>query len=156
MISHPARSRPIPRIRLPAALARLGERLPQWPHAVALCAALNVAVRMRLLPADALASLERRTFRVAVTDTGGEARFTWRDGIARPLFVDRRDYDLTLRAPMHAFLRLLMRQEDPDTLFFNRELAIEGDTELGLQVKNMLDAVDPAALSGLFGLRRSG
>jgi predicted lipid carrier protein YhbT len=35
-----------------------------------------------------------------------------------------------------------MRQEDPDTLFFNRTLDIEGDTELGLIVKNMLDAVE--------------
>ena len=42
----------------------------------------------------------------------------------------------------HAFLQLVARQEDPDTLFFNRELLIEGDTELGLVVKNMLDAVE--------------
>ena len=41
-----------------------------------------------------------------------------------------------------AFLQLVARQEDPDTLFFNRELSIEGDTELGLIVKNMLDAVE--------------
>ncbi len=156
MSRHPVLPRAITRIQLPTALARLGGRLPQWPHALALCAALNVAVRMRLLPADGLALLEERTFCVAVTDTGGEARFSWRDGIARPLFGDRGNYDLTLRASASAYLRLLMRQEDPDTLFFNRELAIEGDTELGLQVKNMLDAVDPAALSGLFGLRRSG
>ncbi|MGB5009839.1 MAG: SCP2 sterol-binding domain-containing protein [Candidatus Dechloromonas phosphoritropha] len=38
-------------------------------------------------------------------------------------------------------MQLLARQEDPDTLFFNRELEINGDTELGLIVKNMLDAV---------------
>jgi predicted lipid carrier protein YhbT len=34
------------------------------------------------------------------------------------------------------------RQEDPDTLFFQRRLTIEGDTELGLEVKNILDALD--------------
>ena len=34
------------------------------------------------------------------------------------------------------------KQKNPDTLFFNRELEITGDTELGLIVKNMLDAVD--------------
>ncbi|WP_417761306.1 ubiquinone anaerobic biosynthesis accessory factor UbiT [Shewanella sp.] len=32
--------------------------------------------------------------------------------------------------------------EDPDSLFFRRELAIEGDTELGLQVKNLLTSLD--------------
>jgi len=41
-----------------------------------------------------------------------------------------------------AYLQLLARQEDPDTLFFNRELEITGDTELGLLLKNMLDAVE--------------
>ncbi|MFT5236261.1 MAG: putative lipid carrier protein YhbT [Shewanella sp.] len=29
-------------------------------------------------------------------------------------------------------------KEDPDTLFFQRKLSIEGDTELGLEVKNLL------------------
>jgi hypothetical protein len=35
-------------------------------------------------------------------------------------------------------------QEDPDTLFFSRRLAMEGDTELGLLIKNTLDAIDGA------------
>lgn len=34
------------------------------------------------------------------------------------------------------------RKEDPDTLFFQRRLSIEGDTELGLEVKNLLDNID--------------
>ncbi|MEW6991720.1 SCP2 domain-containing protein [Colwelliaceae bacterium 6441] len=34
------------------------------------------------------------------------------------------------------------RKEDPDTLFFQRRLKIEGDTELGLEVKNLIDAID--------------
>lgn len=37
---------------------------------------------------------------------------------------------------------LTLRLEDPDTLFFNRRLLIEGDTDLGLRVKNMLDGVE--------------
>ena len=37
---------------------------------------------------------------------------------------------------------MMMREEDPDTLFFNRKLQIEGDTELGLITKNLLDSVD--------------
>ena len=40
------------------------------------------------------------------------------------------------------FMRMMMREEDPDTLFFNRKLQIEGDTELGLITKNLLDSVD--------------
>lgn len=40
------------------------------------------------------------------------------------------------------FLLLASRREDPDTLFFQRRLSIEGDTELGLQIKNLVDSVD--------------
>lgn len=39
-------------------------------------------------------------------------------------------------------LRLALREEDPDTLFFNRRLCIEGDTDLGLRMKNLLDGID--------------
>ena len=37
-------------------------------------------------------------------------------------------------------------QVDPDTLFFRRKLAIEGNTELGLTLKNFLDSQDPEQL----------
>lgn len=34
------------------------------------------------------------------------------------------------------------RKEDPDTLFFQRRLMVEGDTELGLYVKNLMDSIE--------------
>ncbi|SKO56947.1 Putative lipid carrier protein [Mycobacteroides abscessus subsp. massiliense] len=43
---------------------------------------------------------------------------------------------------LDAGIKMMMREEDPDTLFFNRKLQIEGDTELGLITKNLLDSVD--------------
>ncbi|CAM3626409.1 ubiquinone anaerobic biosynthesis accessory factor UbiT [Parendozoicomonas haliclonae] len=47
------------------------------------------------------------------------------------------------------FLSMAARREDPDTLFFNRRITIEGDTELGLTVKNMLDGLDFEQLPGV-------
>jgi predicted lipid carrier protein YhbT len=132
----------IPRFQLPNFVSAIGARLPQWPHAVAIIVGLNAAARMKLLPEDSLELLENRTFFVDVLDTGGRACFTYRAGFFRPLFKLPESPDLTFRANLSAFLQLLARQEDPDTLFFNRELSIEGDTELGLVVKNMLDAVE--------------
>jgi O2-independent ubiquinone biosynthesis accessory factor UbiT len=132
----------IPRFQLPDFVSAIGARLPQWPHAVAIVVGLNAAAKMKLLPEDSLALLENRTFFVDVLDTGGRACFTYRAGFFRPLFKLPESADLTFRANLSAFLQLLARQEDPDTLFFNRELSIEGDTELGLVVKNMLDAVE--------------
>ena len=139
----------IPRFTLPAFVSAVGNRLPQWPHALVLTTGLNAALKMKLLPEDSLALLEGRTFLVDVQDTGGRASFTYRDGLFRPLFTLPETPDLTFAAKLSAFLQLALRQEDPDTLFFNRELSIEGDTELGLIVKNMLDAVEWPTLPSL-------
>lgn len=52
----------------------------------------------------------------------------------------------TISGHWRHFLLLASRHEDPDTLFFRRRLTIEGDTEFGLVVKNMLDGLDQANL----------
>ncbi|MGB4066269.1 MAG: SCP2 sterol-binding domain-containing protein [Azonexus sp.] len=132
----------IPKFRLPSFVANLGHKLPQWPHALVLVAGLNAALKMKLLPESELALLEDKLFRVRVLDTGGEASYTYANGLFRPVFKPQREPDLAFAANLSAYLQLLSRQEDPDTLFFNRELEITGDTELGLIVKNMLDAVE--------------
>lgn len=144
----------VPRFRLPDFIAAIGSKLPQWPHTLTLVAGLNAAVKLKLLPEDSLAVLEEKQFRVRVHDTGGEANFTCRGGLFRPLFRVGREPDLAFAANLSAYLQLLSRQEDPDTLFFNRDLEITGDTELGLLVKNMLDTVEWPRLPQLPLLRR--
>ncbi|MDX2457998.1 MAG: SCP2 sterol-binding domain-containing protein [Gammaproteobacteria bacterium] len=54
--------------------------------------------------------------------------------------------DLSITGTLHAFLLLAARCEDTDTLFFQRRLQMEGDTELGLEVKNFLDGLDMDSL----------
>ena len=132
----------IPKFRLPGFVAAIGQKLPQWPHGLALVTGLNAALKMKLLPESELTALEDKLFRVQVLDTGGTAHFTYCGGLFRPVFHAEREPDLAFAAHLSAYLQLLARQEDPDTLFFNRELEITGDTELGLLVKNMLDAVE--------------
>ncbi|MBS1160498.1 MAG: hypothetical protein H6R15_2917 [Proteobacteria bacterium] len=139
----------IPKFRLPAIIASIGQKLPQWPHTLTLVAGLNAALKMKLLPESELEALEDKLFRVRVLDTGGEASYTYRGGLFHPVFRPEREPDLAFAANLSAFLQLLARQEDPDTLFFNRELEITGDTELGLIVKNMLDAVEWPSLPKL-------
>ncbi len=50
--------------------------------------------------------------------------------------------DATIRGSVSAFKTLAERKQDPDQLFFQRRLVIEGDTELGLGLKNLLDSLD--------------
>jgi len=132
----------IPKFRLPGVIASIGEKLPQWPHAMVLVTALNAALKLKILPESELTALDGKNFRVHIRDTGGEAFFTYRNGLFRPLFSRWESPDLSFSAYLSAYLQLMARQEDPDTLFFSRELEVTGDTELGLLVKNLLDAIE--------------
>lgn len=50
--------------------------------------------------------------------------------------------DVVIAGDLESFLKLASRDEDPDTLFFTRQLTIEGETETGLHVKNLLDSLE--------------
>lgn len=50
--------------------------------------------------------------------------------------------DVSFSGDAKEFILLASRSEDPDTLFFQRRLMIEGDTELGLYIKNSIDGID--------------
>ncbi|WP_273207621.1 ubiquinone anaerobic biosynthesis accessory factor UbiT [Marinobacter subterrani] len=50
--------------------------------------------------------------------------------------------EATIRGSLAAFKTLAERRQDPDQLFFQRRLIIEGDTELGLGLKNLLDSLE--------------
>lgn len=71
-------------------------------------------------------------------------------GLSWCLTLGRDGLRIASQAPAHVtisgnwreFLLLASRQEDPDTLFFRRRLVLEGDTELGLALKNLIDSLD--------------
>jgi O2-independent ubiquinone biosynthesis accessory factor UbiT len=50
--------------------------------------------------------------------------------------------DVAFSAETNDLILIATRRQDPDTLFFQRRLIIEGDTELGLYVKNLMDSID--------------
>ena len=51
-------------------------------------------------------------------------------------------WDVRMSGRLEDFWQLARRTEDADTLFFNRRLSLEGDTERGLYLKNLLDALE--------------
>lgn len=55
--------------------------------------------------------------------------------------------DVSISGNLSEFILLAAQREDPDTLFFQRRLVIEGNTELGLEIKNLIDSVDLQLLS---------
>ena len=54
--------------------------------------------------------------------------------------------DVSFSANASDLLMIAARKQDPDTLFFQRRLIIEGDTELGLYVKNLMDTIELDAM----------
>lgn len=126
--------------RLPRPVSDLVSRLPQFPHSLALSLGLNLAVRPLLAP-EAREILLDRTIGIQVEDAGIDFRLRLgaQGFVPLPGSVPA---EVTFRATAYDFYLMARREEDPDTLFFNRRLRIEGDTELGLVVKNSLDAID--------------
>jgi predicted lipid carrier protein YhbT len=96
-------------------------------------------------------ALTGKKLRIRITDAQITFDFEWRNG-GFAACRNNAEADLSIAASAHDFLLLARREEDPDTLFFSRRLAMEGDTELGLWVKNTLDAIDLS----VFDLTRTG
>ncbi|WP_346797102.1 SCP2 sterol-binding domain-containing protein [Halomonas sp. Bachu 37] len=93
-------------------------------------------------------ALEDRRVSLMVEDLGIRLTLTLQD--AQFQFTAQPG-EATIRGGWREFLCLATRREDPDGLFFQRRLSIEGDTELGLQVKNLLDAQEADLTQGLPG-----
>lgn len=126
----------------PPMLASLIEKLPATPPSLAFSLAANQLLWPALKQLD-WQPLSGRRYAVHVKDAGLKLRFTLGP---RGFSPDSGEPDITFIATANDFLLLLSRREDPDTLFFSRRLVSEGDTELGLTVKNLLDALDPEAV----------
>lgn len=84
--------------------------------------------------------LEGKWLKVEVSDLN----LVWFISLQNGILVVRshEQADVHVCAAANDLILIVARKEDPDTLFFQRRLVIEGDTELGLYVKNLMDAFE--------------
>ena len=143
----------IPPFRVPAPLRHVLSLLPGRPGAWLFAAGLNTVLAPHL-DADARRALEGRRLRLSVLDAGIAFDAVWR-GRAFAAAHGPGEPDLLIAATLYDLGRLATRKEDPDTLFFSRRLVMEGDTELGLFIKNTLDAIDGTLFDRLRPRRRT-
>lgn len=94
----------------------------------------------RALADGELEFLEGRWLSINVRDIG----LLWYTSVVdgRTVVSQQADADVSFSADASDLLMIAARKQDPDTLFFQRRLVIEGDTELGLYVKNLMDAIE--------------
>lgn len=86
--------------------------------------------------AERLGELSGRSFRMDIDDVPVGLTFEIGSSGLRASSVEPH---VTMRGALTDFVALALRREDPDTLFFQRRLVVEGETETGLHLKNLLD-----------------
>ena len=134
---------PIPEFVRPVAKSVIGipgRFIPYPVQKQVLSLVLNQAFREPLHHGE-LDFLEGAKVRIRVTDLN----IDWLISVGSDSFIPierELEDDVRISGESPDFILLATRQADPDTLFFQRRIRIEGDTELGLGVKNTMDSMD--------------
>jgi predicted lipid carrier protein YhbT len=125
---------------LPKLLSLPARLTPSFVHNRALTTALNIIFYKNLKQGE-LDFLQDRIIRIEIDDIGIDFRISLAQ--KKIISADRNAHiDLELKGSTYNYMLLASRREDTDTLFFSRRLHMQGDTELGLYVKNFLDGMD--------------
>ena len=128
----------------PSLLAKPLSLIPGRAHATIISNVLNKLLAGQITDGD-LEFMTGRYLRVEVIDAGIRFDLSF-DGRRLLGAGNGNSPDLILRGNVYDFLLLATRREDSDTLFFQRRLKIEGDTDMGLEIKNFLDAIEIESL----------
>jgi predicted lipid carrier protein YhbT len=135
---------PIPLPQLPAALLPVmmkGLRaVPGGVHSEALSLIVNHLLKGQWVR-EQLPELDGKRIGLHIRDTATELQF---EVVGNRLIRagSGATPDVIIEGELQDFWLLASRREDPDTLFFHRRLALKGDVATGLQVKNLLDALE--------------
>ncbi|MEW6998516.1 SCP2 domain-containing protein [Colwelliaceae bacterium BS250] len=107
--------------------------------------AVNKVLKESLVEGE-LDFLETQYLKISVQDINVDWFFTVLD---ERVVVSNKvlDADVTITGDLNSFVQLAAQTVDPDTLFFKRKLLIEGNVELGLAIKNLLDRVELTELA---------
>jgi len=117
--------------------------IPASVHSLIISRLLNTLLAQYLHEGE-LDFLDGRTMLINIEDAGTSFSLSLRNSIL--IAADSSHCDLKISGNVYDFMLLVSRREDADTLFFQRRLNMEGDTELGLYLKNFLDGMDVESL----------
>lgn len=145
MIIHQKITQQIPKVIPPLCKLHL-KIMPEWLKRKMMTSTLNQFFKAAIEEGD-LDFLEDQVFMLLVEDLDYSVKITLQNGQLIVLnqalnSAEMKDADVTLKSTFNPLILMISRKEDPDTLFFNRTLSLEGDTALGLEIKNWLDSLD--------------
>lgn len=134
----------------PLALHKLSKYTPKFMLKPILQTLLNQLFKQQIKTGD-LDFIKNKWVRILVTDMDFSFDLSMTQHTAKPqltvkpqLIVDFKPgkADVIFSSHSDYLLLLALNKIDPDTLFFQRKLGIQGDTELGLYIKNLLASLD--------------
>jgi predicted lipid carrier protein YhbT len=134
----------------PQLLGRVATRMPSKLNHLLVEKLVNTVFAEQLLEGD-FEFLTDRVLQVEVLDAGLFVGLSFQQGrlicnhFSR---LSRAAVDATLSIDSLSAIQLIQQEVDPDTLFFQRKLKINGDTELAHQVKNTIDTLNPELIPG--------
>lgn len=131
--------------KIPPLLVKPLQWIPNQVHTRLLVAVLNHLFQAQLREGE-FDCLEGKSAAIRLLDGAVEFRFTK----GREWLVAHSGegaLDLVVSGTLYDFIQLALGREDPDTLFFQRRIRLEGEVELGLEVKNLIYSVELENLS---------
>lgn len=84
--------------------------------------------------------LDGRILKIQINDIGENIYLSSCNN--KMVLLESAKEDTSIKGNLKEFIELALLQKDPDSLFFQRRLLIEGDTDLGLAFKNSLEALE--------------
>lgn len=126
-------------LRALSAVKKFLSAVPDEVHCVALAAMFNHALRGQEVTTR-FEEVDGKSVLLRIDDVPCQLHFRFERRRLRPCRGS--DPDVIIAGNLESFMRLASREEDPDTLFFTRQLIIEGETETGLHIKNLLDSLE--------------
>lgn len=116
--------------------------VPQAVHNELLSRIFNHLLKGQAL-LEQLQELNGKRVAIHITDHNQQLIFIIKRGrFYRAPAAASASWDVRISGRLEHFWQLVTRNEDPDTLFFHRQLAIEGETATGLYIKNLLDSLE--------------
>ena len=86
---------------------------------------------------DALAGLSEARICLELTAPAVKLGFVVREGLLWPVRPEH--CDVSIRGDIASFLALLRQTDDADALFFDRQIAVEGKTDIALHIRHALE-----------------
>jgi len=135
------------RLLQPRSLARIATRMPRRLNHVVVEQLLNRVFAEQIEEGD-FDFLQHRVLQVEMIDAGLFVAVSFAQNRMQCRYFGGQpgDSDVMLSITVSDAIDLIQQQVDPDTLFFQRKLRINGNTELAHHVKNTIDTLNPAVI----------